>query len=169
MHPFYYNQKPHKKLGEVTAARDNLEMMALSQAMKDRKPILGICRGYQVINIALGGTLFQDLSCIAEKILDHADPRQTGKVFHRVRVVKNTRLYGIVNSAAINTNSSHHQGIDKLGKGLQASAFSSDGLIEAIEHSDFDFLIGVQWHPEATIKREHSRRLFKAFVDKALV
>lgn len=167
MHPNHFGQKPHSKLGPTTRDRDNFEFEAFGLAINDEKPVLGICRGHQVINIAMGGTLYQDLSCINRPTLRHADPRQTTKVFHKVKIARGSKLYKILGSSDIETNSSHHQVIDKLGSGLEAVAWAPDGLVEAVEHSRYNFVIGVQWHPEGIMKRQHSRRIFAAFVKKA--
>ena len=167
LRPKHYGQNPHRRLGPTTRDRDNFEFEAFSLAINDEKPVLGICRGHQVINIAMGGTLHQDLSCINRPTLRHADPRQTTKVFHKVKIAKGSKLYRILGSGNIETNSSHHQVIDRLGNGLEAVAWAPDGLIEAIEHTEHDFVIGVQWHPEGIIKRRHSQRIFAALVNKA--
>jgi putative glutamine amidotransferase len=167
LRPKHYGQNPHSKLGPTTRDRDNFEFEAFGLALKDRLPILGICRGLQVLNVAMGGTLYQDLTCLNRSTLRHADPHQTTKVFHKVKIEKGSKLYKIVGEAEIGTNSSHHQVIDRLGTGLKAVAWAPDGLIEAIEHSRYDFVIGVQWHPEGIMKRRHSQRIFEAFVKKA--
>jgi putative glutamine amidotransferase len=167
MHPRNFGQGPHANLSETTAARDDFELEAIRRAMKLGIPILGICRGHQVLNVALGGTLFQDLSCVGHKTLAHSDPNQTGKVFHKVRIEKGSKLHKAVGATLIESNSSHHQVVDRLGKGLKTVAFAPDGLNEGIEHTAYDFLIGVQWHPEAIFRRSHCRRLFRAFIDAA--
>lgn len=167
MHPSYFGQDPHPRLGETTVARDNLELAVFRYMFEHQKPILGICRGHQVINVALGGTLHQDLSCLRHGTLKHTDLDQTGLVFHDVTIKQDSRLYGIVGATSIETNSSHHQVVDILGQGLTAVGFTSDGILEAFEHSGYDFLISVQWHPERITDRDHSRNLFQAFVDKA--
>ena len=167
LHPKHFNQRPHKKLSRTTEARDRFELQAIRTALRMRLPILAICRGHQVLNVALGGTIHQDLSCIPSKTLAHADPRQTGKVFHSVRIKKESRLYNIIGRTAIKVNSSHHQVIDRLGEGLRASAFAPDGLIEAIERPGSDLVLGVQWHPESIYRRKHCKRLFDAFVREA--
>lgn len=167
LNPRYFGQPPHKSLTTLTEARDYLEMRLATLAMKRQTPILAICRGHQVLNVALGGTLYQDLTCLPRKTLAHHDPRQTGKISHRVEILKGSRLHSVVGSTSIITNSSHHQVIDKLGRGLTASAFAPDGIIEAIEHSANEFVIGVQWHPEGIIRRQHSRKLFAALVGAA--
>jgi putative glutamine amidotransferase len=167
MSPSYYGQTLHPETSEPTAGRDKFELAVFEQMFESRKPIMGICRGMQLINVALGGTLFQDLTCIPRQTLTHADPEQTAKVFHEVTILPESRLYHIINSTKIETNSSHHQVIDELGRGLKATAFAPDGIIEAIEHVDFDFMISVQWHPEAIIDREHSQKLFSALIEQA--
>jgi putative glutamine amidotransferase len=164
IHPKYFGQKPHKKLSRTTRARDKFELQSINIGLKKGIPILGVCRGIQVLNVFFGGSLYQDLSCIHHKILKHADPKQTGRVFHRVEIVKGSRLHRIIGRSSIEVNSSHHQAIDILGEGLRPTALSEDGLIEGVEHAAYDFVMGVQWHPEGTIRRNHSKELFRAFV-----
>lgn len=165
IHPSYFDQKPHPKLSNTTLARDKFEVMAIKSAIKRDIPLLGICRGHQVLNVALGGNLYQDLSCIDGRTLKHADPNQTGKVFHDIWIDKESMLFGIMGSEVLETNSSHHQVVDKIGRGLRPVAFSSDGVIEAIEMAGKKFILGVQWHPEAIFSRKHSQKLFKKFVE----
>lgn len=167
LHPRHFNQKPHKKLSRTTEARDRFELEAIRFALKEDLPILGICRGHQVLNVAFGGTLYQDLSCIPSRKITHADPHQTGKVFHRVRIEKGSRLHDIIGQTAIQTNSGHHQVIDRLGKGLRVNAFAPDGVIEGIEHPGFKLVLGIQWHPESIYGRAYSRKLFNVFVTEA--
>jgi putative glutamine amidotransferase len=167
MNPAFYAQTPHPLTYEPTPARDNFELAVFEQMLELRKPILGICRGLQVINVALGGTLYQDLTCINRPTLTHADPDQTTKVFHKVAVDSDSLLFRIVGAAEIETNSSHHQAVDELGRGLRAVAYAPDGIIEAIELDGFDFVLSVQWHPEGIIDRDHSQMLFTAFIDQA--
>jgi putative glutamine amidotransferase len=167
LHPSQFGQEPHPKLGETTQARDNLELAAFRFMYEHQKPILGICRGLQVINVALGGTLHQDLSCLPFSTLKHTDSDQSGRVFHNVSITDGSRLHSIVGANTIETNSSHHQVVDKLGQGLTATAFAPDGVLEAFEHSDYNFLISVQWHPERITDRDHSKKLFQAFADTA--
>jgi putative glutamine amidotransferase len=167
LNPSFYGQQPHPRLGETTSARDNLELAIFKYMFERQKPILGICRGHQVINVALGGTLHQDLSCLHHGTLKHTDGDQTGMVFHAVNLNSESLLCKIVGAVSIETNSSHHQVVDKLGQGLTAVGFAPDGVLEAYEHSGYGFLIGVQWHPERITEREHSNRLFRQFVEKA--
>jgi putative glutamine amidotransferase len=165
--PQNYGQTPLSGNTEQPKMRDAFELALAAKAFTRNWPVLGICRGHQVINVALGGTLFQDLSCIPFKIQPHADPQQTAQIFHDVTIDSDSRLFSIVGAESIQTNSSHHQVIDRLGRGLKAVAFAPDGVIEAIEHPDSEFVIGVQWHPEGIVQKEHSVKLFKALVDNA--
>ena len=167
LHPRYFGQKPHGKLSRTTEARDYLELIACELALKKDMPLLAICRGHQVLNVALGGTLHQDLSCIADETLSHADSAQTAANFHSVKIDTSSLLYKVVKSKIIKVSSSHHQVIEKLGDGLKAVAFAPDGLIEAIEHGNRNFVIGVQWHPEVTPKFSHSKKLFESFIKAA--
>jgi putative glutamine amidotransferase len=170
MHPLRYGERPHPALGETTETRDAFEMTLVVEALKFNKPILGICRGHQALNVALGGTLYQDLTCYPKKTRDggHADPGQTFNLFHETYITPASKLHKIIGSERIETNSSHHQLVNKLGQGLKVTAICVDDQVpEAIEHSGFDFVIGVQWHPEAIFDREHSKKLFSAFVEAA--
>jgi len=164
MDPKYFRQKPHKSISPSPSERDIFELNIIKYAMKKKIPILGICRGLQVINIALGGALYQDLSCMPQKTLRHSDPKETDKVFHKVIVVKGTLLHKIIGKHAIEVNSSHHQTISEIGEDLKVAAFSSDGIIEGLEYPNYGFLLAVQWHPEAILRRNHSKRLFEAFI-----
>ena len=166
LHPSYYNQEPHPGLTETTANRDSLEISIAKLALGRNLPIMAICRGHQVLNVALGGTLYQDLSCFPHETIQHSDPGQTARVFHDVAITPGSLLHRIVGADHIETNSSHHQVIDKLGAGLAIVAFSStDNVPEAIEQTQKKFVLGLQWHPEAIFEREHSRKVFRALVE----
>ena len=166
LHPSYYNQEPHPGLTEPTANRDSLEISIAKLALGRNLPIMAICRGHQVLNVALGGTLYQDLSCFPHETIQHSDPGQTARVFHDVTITPGSLLHRIVGADHIETNSSHHQVIDKLGAGLAIVAFSStDNVPEAIEQTQKNFVLGLQWHPEAIFEREHSRKVFRALVE----
>lgn len=166
IHPSYYGQAPHPTLTERTLNRDSFEMSIARLALERDMPVFSICRGHQVLNVALGGTLHQDLSCIKSDTVIHADPEQTARIYHKIKIARGTKLHEIIGSDIIETNSSHHQVIDKPGSGLKFSAFAfDDNIPEAIEHTELKFVIGVQWHPEAVFDREHSRRIFSAFIE----
>jgi len=164
MDPEYFGQKPHKSITLTSPRRDRFELEIIRLALKKDIPIFGICRGHQVINIALGGTIFQDLSCAPFETLRHSDPKEVKNRFHKVKILKGTILSAIIGSSSIEVYSSHHQIIDKIGKRLLASAYSPDGVIEGLEGPEYRFLVTVQWHPEMISRRAHSKKLFKAFV-----
>jgi putative glutamine amidotransferase len=166
LEPATYCQAPLSGTAEANA-RDAFELTLIEKALSRKWPILGICRGHQALNVALGGNLYQDLTCIPFKTLPHADPQQTGKVFHEVTIDSESKFFAVVGAESIQTNSSHHQTIDRLGRGLKAVAFAPDGVIEAIELVASEFVVGVQWHPEGIIDMEHSKKLFAALVKNA--
>ncbi len=151
LHPFLFGEDTHKNCGNVSMARDRFETALLKLAMEAKKPILGICRGLQLINVVLGGDLYQDLPSQfqSEFPIAHKQPFHYTTMGHVVNVVPGTRLAAIAGGrAAIEVNSMHHQAIRRLAPGLTASGFSRDGLTEAAELRDYPWLTAVQWHPE---------------------
>lgn len=139
---------------------DRFHMALVTSARKKGIPILGICRGFQVLNIAFGGTLYQDLEKEKENSINHRGIDKPYDVFHEVELVEGTKLYSVLKEKHIGVNSLHHQGVHTLGFGLKASAHAPDGLIEAFEGEN---VFGVQWHPEAIFNRMEA--LFRGFVD----
>jgi putative glutamine amidotransferase len=172
--PSSYGEPRHQRCGDTDPARDWTELRLVRWALADNKPILGVCRGIQAINVALGGSLYQDLGAQRPGGLRHdyfpaADgtpPRD--HLAHAVRVEPGTRLGRLLGAAEVAVNSMHHQGVRRLAAGLVASAFAPDGLVEGFEGVNGHFLVGVQWHPEELAERDAAmRRLFLAFVDAA--
>ena len=146
--PGRYGAQPHPRTGRVSVPRDTAELELLDAAAAAGLPVLGVCRGMQLVNVARGGTLRQHLPDDA----GHAPaPGTFGS--HPVRIAAGTRLAGILgaNGAGVDVPTAHHQAIDRLGEGLVATAWAEDGVIEAVEPSaaDTPFLLAVQWHPEA--------------------
>jgi putative glutamine amidotransferase len=171
--PDSYGEDRHPLCDKTDPPRDAVELTLARWAMEERKPVLGVCRGVQLINLAAGGTLYQDLKEQFAGSIKH-DYFPFGGQFardylsHDVRIEERSRLAEILGVSALKVNSMHHQGIKELGAGLVASAYAPDGLIEAAETTGDSFLIGVQWHPEAlTEKDERMRRLFAAFIEAA--
>ena len=169
--PSSYNEERHALCDRTDTERDRVELMLVKWAMADRKPVLGVCRGVQLINLAAGGTLYQDLADEYKGSIKH-DYFPFGGQFsrdhlaHEVEVAQNTRLADIIGHGAVQVNSMHHQGIRELGGCLIATAIAPDGLIEATESTNGSFLVGVQWHPEAlTDVDQRMRRLFDSFVE----
>ncbi len=149
IHPSSYGEKPTHTRGAVDSIRDRFELELLRAFAGAGKPVFGICRGMQLINIALGGTLYQDLQLDGATSESHAVVEAYDEHVHGLHFAKDGWLcarYGGAPGGRV--NSIHHQGVRKLGEGLVAEAFSDDGVVEAIRRADGSFLLGVQWHPE---------------------
>ena len=144
---------------------DSYQVNFMRFLLQKQVPILGICRGMQVLNVALGGTLYQDLSLFPDTHLTHMQSTSSrSEVSHKITVLPSTRLYDLLGPSTF-VNSYHHQGIHQLGANLLAAAHSSDGLIEAIECKSNTFVLGVQWHPECLYPSNLAmRNIFISFV-----
>lgn len=171
--PASYDEERHSTCDRSDPARDRVELAFVRWAMRDRKPVLGVCRGLQIINLAAGGSLFQDLAALRPGSVKHdyfpfRDGFARDHLAHPVRVVEGTRLHRLAGLTEFSVNSMHHQAIDRLGGSLVASALAPDGVIEGIEGTEDYFLVGVQWHPEALIDADPKmRKLFDQFVGAA--
>jgi len=165
--PARYGQEPHETVYGVDRARDELESGLVHAAVEREIPALCVCRGMQVANVALGGTLVQHIPDVAG-LGDHGRPPE-GPILHEVTVDEGTLLRRIVGDETIRAASHHHQAIDRLGEGLRVSGRSDDGLVEAFE-TPGGWLVGVQWHPEETAGEDPAQQaLFDAFVAAASV
>ena len=152
----------------ISEPRDAMEFTALAYALGRGIPLLAICRGLQVLNVALGGSLWQDLPSQRPSNIAHRQPEDRHIATHQVRVGPTSKLAAALGATDITTNSMHHQGINRLGEGLCPTAWTADSLIEGIELPNHPFALGVQWHPEElTPTHEHARRLFAAFLEAA--
>lgn len=167
-----YGEDPHSKADTTDLERDRVEVALAKWAIDDAKPVLGVCRGLQLINVAAGGTLYQDLGDEFPGSIKHDYFPFAGEHFsrdylaHEVRVAEGTRLAQFVGAGALKVNSMHHQGIRELGRGLVATAEAPDGLIEGLEGENGNYLVAVQWHPEALTDNCHrSRELFADFIE----
>lgn len=166
--PSTYGQPPHEKLGPTELATDSFEI-ALAQAADQRgMPILAICRGAQVLNVARGGTLHQHIPDAFETDMEHRQTALGHHTSHGVTVDEGTLLARVLGSTEVEVNSFHHQSVEQLGKNLRISAHSPDGIVEGIEAVDRDFVIGVQWHAESLTNREEHEALFRGLADAAL-
>lgn len=147
--PRHYGEEPIPELGVVNPQRDAMELSALEIALERGLPVLGICRGAQLINVALGGSLYQDLDAqrTTELPYSHRQKEWLGRT-HAVKLEPNTRLCALLGVDEIEVNSFHHQGVKALAPGLIPSAITPNGLIEAIELEGDHWVVGVQWHPE---------------------
>lgn len=166
--PAHFNEEPSPKLGEITPARDKFEIVIAKAALRKKIPILGICRGIQVLNIACGGTVIQHIPAEIKKPLKHSQKAPRWYPTHKVFLEKTSLLFSICETEYLNVNSYHHQAVRDPAPGFKVTGVSSDGIIEAVENPKYPFVIGVQWHPECmTGKDGMSRKLFKAFVNAA--
>jgi putative glutamine amidotransferase len=164
--PAYFGAARHPATGVANDDRDRCELALAKEAAARRIPTLAICRGVQVLNVALGGTLIQDLPSEHGGPVEHDAEALRNERIHEVTVSGGSRLSGIVAVRSIATNSFHHQAVDRLGTGLCSVATSSDGVVEAVECTDRAWwALGVQWHPEelTATPEEWDRRLFAAF------
>jgi putative glutamine amidotransferase len=150
---------------EVDPELDRAEMLLAQWALDADKPLLAICRGAQVLNVLLGGTLWQDVGTMRATEHDHYPPSTRGDVTHHIDVEPATRLHTIAGGAKVDVNSMHHQAVRELGHDLVVSARAHDGLVEAVEHPGRRFVVGVQCHPEELyLERPWAQRLFLDFV-----
>lgn len=166
--PSLYGEAPHPRLEETDLERDRTEALLLREAMSRRLPVLGICRGMQLINVALGGTLFQDLRTQRATKARHTFPKSLGldHLGHTIEVERGSRLRGVVKRAGVEVNSRHHQAIKEVAPGLTVTARSPDGIVEAFEADD-GYVVAMQCHPESLTTHAWARRLFADFVPAA--
>lgn len=165
--PELYGEQPLKECGEICAVRDAMEQYLLSYALDTGAPVLGICRGLQMMNVFCGGTLWQDLpSQHPTRIMHHMQPPYDRAV-HGMQILNGTMLHSILGCSTLGVNSYHHQAIRTLGEGVRACAVSEDGLIEGISLDASRFALAVQWHPEMRTD-EASERVFSGFVQAAM-
>ena len=166
IHPAYYGETPTKEIGEIKAERTQFELRLTHLAIKRNLPLLGICGGAQAINVALGGTLYQDIATQLPEAMEHQQSRKKYTGGHRVQIRAGTRLGTIVKRQTLVVNTTHHQAIKSLGRGLIVNATAEDGVVEGIESPRHAFVVGVQWHPEALApKFPQQRKIISAFVD----
>jgi len=167
--PGEYHEEPIGDLNVVEAARDRTELTLARWAFADDLPTLGICRGQQVLNVALGGSLWQDLRLQGVTAVEHsdADGRPRNAFIHRVRLDPDSRLAQLIDETDIEVNSLHHQAVKAVAPQLRVTGKSYDGVIEAIESPERRFLIAVQWHPEEIDEVPWVQRLFAGFARAA--
>ena len=166
IHPRHYGEKAIRRLGTIKAQRTEFELEIAREAMNRDLPVLGICGGAQAINVALGGTLFQDIATDLGGIGAREHTSRNPEGGHAVRIEPGTRLFHIFRRARVIVNTSHHQSVKRLGRDLVINAVADDGVIEGIESTRHAFVLGVQWHPEVLAARQHlQQRLFSSFVE----
>lgn len=167
--PAIYGEDRHATVTHVARERDDFEIALARAALLRDLPLLAICRGQQVLNVASGGTLVQDIPSQVSKDVDHDPERERWELAHDVEIVPGTRLRALLGKDRLSVNSFHHQAVKDLGLGLSVSARTpSDGVIEGVEATDRRFTVGVQWHPEGLWnQRENFHGLFLGLVEAA--
>jgi putative glutamine amidotransferase len=166
----YYQDVDHAKVSGVEVERDKLELQLLERITDEGKPFLGICRGLQMINVGMGGTLYTDIADQAPGAAkhDYYPDWERDYLAHSVEVASETRLAGILGEGEVEVNSLHHQAIRELAPELKATAYSPDGIVEAVELPDHPYGIAVQWHPEWLTAHQSMRDLFTDFAAAAV-
>jgi putative glutamine amidotransferase len=168
INPKFYGRDIISNKIKTNDIRAEFELNLVKQALKMNMPILGICNGLQVINTVFGGTLIQHIPDVVNSNVNHEQPAPKHVPTHSIVIESNSLLAKLAESTKIMVNSTHHQAIETLGKGLDISALAEDGIIEAVESTDYKFLIGVQWHCEY-LNSVLDRNLFKRLVEASAV
>lgn len=169
--PAFYGEEPHEKLGDVDPRRDEVELLLARRAIAEGKPLLGICRGIQVMNVAMGGTLYQDVQSQLAGVGEHRESglrKQWDYLAHPISIAEDSWLAGQLDASELEVNTLHHQAIKDLAVGLRITATAPDGVIEAVEGQSEQFLVGIQCHPERLWDSSDPRwrRVFAAFVER---
>lgn len=160
--PIYFGESPLRGIGEICPKRDLFELELARIALQGTKPVLGICRGMQLLNIAAGGSVYQDIKEFTKQ--EHNQRAPKWYPFHNVNISEDSQLYKLVGQNKIMVNSFHHQAVKRIGKGLKVVAWSNDNIIEAFEGEDNKRLLGVQWHPECSWKKDRISQAIFSFL-----
>jgi putative glutamine amidotransferase len=158
-----YGQEPLPSEFAPTPERDEFEISFLHVFKETGKPVFGICRGIQLLNVALGGTLIQDIPSMLNRV-HHMQGVGSQEIAHEVRIDSDSLVARLLGPEDIEVNSFHHQCVDRLGDGLCAVGLSEEGIIEVVEHQTHPFMLAVQWHPERMRNNDRQLNLFKGFV-----
>ena len=166
--PLLFGQEPNFGIGSTDITLDLFQIRLMKEIIKDEKPVLAICRGMQILNVACGGTIYQDLNQLDMETINHMQTSLSRRdISHKVFFTPKTRLHRMFGDFAY-TNSFHHQAIDRLGNGLIASGITGDDIVEAIEMPSHPFAVGVQWHPESMLdSAQNMKQLFHALIHYA--
>src|SRR5690625_1368792 len=171
--PIWFGEQPHQQLGEIIPARDYFELVFIRRMIELEKPILAVCRGCQILNIALGGDMYQDIYSQSEQgheLIQHHQKAPKSHPSHHVKVVTGSLLHKLVGKTRLRVNSRHHQANRKIANPLQVTGRAEDGIIEAIEGSGDVFILGLQWHPEnmVAMNDETSLKIYKGFINTCI-
>lgn len=165
--PTFFGEEPHQKLGATYRKRDLFEIALLKESIKANKAIMGICRGMQIINVGLGGTLYQDLSENSDSFIKHSQNAPGNLPSHHVNVVKDSTLFDLVGERPY-VNSRHHQALKDIAPSLKVVATADDHVPEAVESVDGDQILAIQWHPENMFKHyEYSQKIFADLIARS--
>lgn len=160
----YFNEEPHKDIQGISPLMDVFEMSLVTKAIELEVPIFGICRGLQLLNVAMGGDLYQDIYSQYDTEIQHRQKAPRTFLAHSIKIEKNSLLYDHF-GASLRVNTFHHQALKNVAKGLKVTAYAPDGIIEAVEGTGDGFILGVQWHPEGMWNSEYNYdALFNAFI-----
>jgi putative glutamine amidotransferase len=166
----HFKGDPHPRIDDVDSQRDTVELNLLHAAASDGKPFLGICRGCQLVNVGLGGTLYTHIPDQLPNALDHSYPGNMRTVLvHEVKIDEGTHIADVLGEPIVKVNSHHHQGLKDIAASLRVAGHSPDGLVEAIELPNHPFGLAVQWHPEWLTDQQSTRNLFRRFVEAAAI
>ena len=167
--PLRYGADPHPRLGTVQSIKDDTDLLVLEEIENRRLPLFAICFGMQVLNVHRGGTLIQDILSQMPKAIKHEQGAPRNRPSHRIELAPPSRVASLAQSNAAVVNSHHHQALEKIGQNLTATAWASDGLVEAVEDPRDDrFVLAVQWHPEIGWRHDRfSQALFQSFIEAA--
>ena len=168
LHPAVYDADPHPALGPTEPELDRFEIALVRAAEAREMPVLAICRGLQLLNVARGGTLTQDLPTLHPSDIEHRQPQPGSMPTHAVRLDAASLVAGCLGVREAMVNSFHHQAVDRLGSGLRAVGWAPDGVIEALEATDRGFTVAVQWHAESMVRSPEQSRLLAAFAEAAV-
>ncbi|PLR81470.1 gamma-glutamyl-gamma-aminobutyrate hydrolase [Bacillus canaveralius] len=166
--PTLFGEEPHRNLGIICPERDSFEINIIKKMLVLDKPILAICRGCQILNIAVGGDMYQDIYDQHDRsLLQHAQKAPRWHASHYVNVKADSLLFQITQKEKFKVNSFHHQAVRRIPVGFEACAMSSDGVMEAFESKTHAFVLGIQWHPESMVMRRdrHSISIFETFIE----
>jgi putative glutamine amidotransferase len=165
VHPEYYGSEAHPQTNTIDRRRDEFELALLARARQRRMPVLGICRGIQLVNVGFGGTLVQHLPDVTD--VEHEALDRWDATAHPIEIEPDSRLSELLGARQMEVNSVHHQALDRIGEGLRVVARALDGVVEAVEAPD-EAVLAVQWHPEwaQNVDWARQRRLFEALVER---
>ncbi|WP_188454311.1 gamma-glutamyl-gamma-aminobutyrate hydrolase family protein [Virgibacillus oceani] len=163
--PTYFTEEPHPNLGTIIPSRDAFEIPLIQKMFELGKPVLAVCRGCQILNIAAGGDMYQDIYAqIHHELLQHNQNAPSTHGSHLVNVCKGSLLHHLIGKETLKVNSRHHQANRAVADSFQISGKANDGIIEAIESIDLPFVLGLQWHPESMIDDKDSQKIFQGFI-----